>query len=126
MNDHDLLKVYEYAEIEEHEKNSLAEQHGITSLTNLLDKLEDLKKAKYRVVKRRRLFELSKVVIWYQDYRLVHGEPPNLERDLNEDAIEDFQANEMTIPFPQGESLSHVLTVLQRDTKKLRFSSFQQ
>ena len=119
-----LTKIFSFVKIEEQEKAILAEQHGILTIESLQDKLKDLKKAKYRGVDRLRLLELSTVVMWYQDYRFVNGVLPDLEKDLTSESIVNFKTNDMTIPFPQGESLFNVLTVLRRNAKDLRLPLF--
>lgn len=104
------------------EQESLVQQHGIKSFDDLLAKMKELEKAKFRGIDRERQVKLHLCLLWYQDYvRMYEKEPANWVDDLTKDTLMDFQVNDKRIPFAQGESLRHVFQVLYSNNNELQF-----
>jgi len=114
---------YQFAAIEEEEKERLSTQYGVSSFDQLRGKKDDLKKAsKLRMIDARRQRKLWASLEWYADYHRVYQKEPNLKDELTDHTLVVFEGNDYSIPYPEGESLKHVFKVLRNNSNDLQHS----
>ena len=117
-----LSFVLEFAKLDDEEKEQLISKYSVKSFDALAGKMDDLKRASYRFIDRKKQRTMWKNILWYQDYRRIYGKEPNWKDELTEDAMMDFETNDMRIPFPEGESLKHVFMVLHSNSNDLQIA----